>query len=280
MTVRIHHTLIVRLMFLTAFLLPAVSGVLAQTITPVDRDDEKPRTPTLHYYDKHGNKLDTPVLFLATLDTVSNASPAAIYPRFNGVTIGGDFFDAIMLAAGQKHASFSLSADVSILNWIFPVIEAGIGYGSDSPEGMNFSYKANPSLFFKAGINYNFLYKSNPAYQALIGFRAAYTSFSYSITGISVSSPYWGEAESFSIENQRASAFYGEALAGLRVKIYRGLSLGWTIRYNFKFKTTEPKESTPWFIPGYGAGSPISATFSIFYTFGRHDKPTSVPQAE
>lgn len=266
------HPVLISLLLLMSFLLTATPGMRAQSITPVDRDDEKPKSPTLHYYDKHGNKLETPVLFLASLDTVTNVSPAAVYPRFNGVSIGCDFFDGIMLAIGQKHASFSLSADVSVLNWLFPVVEAGVGFGSTSPEGMNFSYKANPSLFFKAGFNYNFLYKSNPAYQVFLGFRCAYSSFSYSINNIQVDVPYWGETSNFSITNQRASAFYGEALAGIRVKIYRAFSLGWTLRYNFKFKTTQPTESIPWFIPGYGTGSPVSATFSFFFTFGQKQK--------
>ncbi|MDE7097043.1 MAG: hypothetical protein K2O47_06085, partial [Muribaculaceae bacterium] len=38
------------------------------TITPVESDDEAPPQPVLHYYDKHGDKLDTPVYYLAELD--------------------------------------------------------------------------------------------------------------------------------------------------------------------------------------------------------------------
>ena len=32
------------------------------TISPVESDDEAPAQPILHYYDKHGNRLDTPVI--------------------------------------------------------------------------------------------------------------------------------------------------------------------------------------------------------------------------
>ena len=43
-----------------------------RTVTPVDIDEKKPRT-VLHYYDKHGDPLAEPVMFIATLDTVTKA---------------------------------------------------------------------------------------------------------------------------------------------------------------------------------------------------------------
>lgn len=261
--------------WLATTLLPVILSLMTafslsgQTITPVDKDDKKPAGPTLHYYDKHGEPLNTPVLFLTELDTVVNTSPKAVYPAFNGVTIGADIFDCVMQLTGQKHTSVSLSADVSVFNWLFPTVEAGIGFGKNQPDGMNYTYRALPSAFVKVGFNYNFLYKSNPDYQAFVGFRAGWSRFSYEIDNVSTGSSYWGEKVNIDFPRQTATSFYGEALAGLKVKIVGNFSLGWTIRYHFKMKTMNPKESNPWFIPGYGTGSPISATFSLFYTFGK-----------
>ena len=99
------------------------------TITPVESDDEAPPKPVLHYYDKHGERLDTPVLYLAELDTASTVRPKSPYPLFNGVTVGVNFADAVMSAIGQKHSSYDISAMVSLHNWFFPVVEAGIGWG-------------------------------------------------------------------------------------------------------------------------------------------------------
>ena len=39
---------------------PASVPTLKPTLTPVDIDREKPEQPALHYYDKHGNPLQTP----------------------------------------------------------------------------------------------------------------------------------------------------------------------------------------------------------------------------
>lgn len=251
-------------------------------ITPVDNDPTKPRQPVLHYYDKHGEPLDEPVLFLADLDTVKSAGPKPVYPLLYSASIGFNFFDGIMQLAGQKHASFDLWASVSLHNWFEPVVELGIGYADNKPEDGNFHYKGKPSLYGKIGLNYNFLYKSNPDYQAYIGLRGGFSAFHYDITDITINSSYWNQSNSFSILNQKAHALYGEVLGGIKVKIWREISMGWSFRYRFKFKSTNGPNSTPWFIPGYGTNSPISASFSIIYTlpfdrFRKHKTPEQIP---
>ena len=66
--------------------------------------------------------------------------------------------------------------------------------------------------------------------------------------------------------NQKAHALYGEVLGGVKVKIWKNISMGWDFRYRFKFKGSKGTNSDPWFIPGYGASSNISASFSLIYT--------------
>lgn len=238
-------------------------------ITPVEVDDKKPRQPVLHYYDKHGEPLEEPVLFLAELDTVVKAKSKPNYPLYNGFSVGLNFADAILTIAGQKHRSFDVWADVSLHNWFFPVLEAGLGFADNRPDKGNFNYKGKPSFYLKAGINYNFLYKSNPDYQIFLGLRGCWTSFGYDITDITLGSEFWDQTEQFSILNQRASCLYGEVLAGLKVKIAGSFSLGWTVRYHAKFKSSNPANSNPWFVPGYGTNSPLALTFSAIWSFGQ-----------
>lgn len=236
-------------------------------ITPVDVDDKKPRQPILHYYDKHGNQLDEPVLFLAELDTATKAKAGPVYPLYNGVDVGLNFADAVLALAGQKHYSFDVWAAVSLHNWFFPVVEAGIGFADNKPEDGNYRYKAKPSPYFKVGINYNFLYKSNPDYQVYLGLRGAWSAFRYDITDINIAADYWSQISHPQILNQSAHALYGEVLLGIKVKIVKDFSLGWTGRYRILFNKSDASNSTPWFVPGYGTGSPLNITFSAIYTF-------------
>ncbi|MCM1377568.1 MAG: DUF6048 family protein [Clostridium sp.] len=255
------------------------------TITPVDIDREKPRGPVLHYYDSHGNLLDEPVLFLTETDTVAKTSASSPYHLFDGINVGINFIDAVMLIAGQDYASFDIWASVSLHNWIFPVLEAGIGYGKTQPEGGNFCYKAKPSPYFKLGANYNFLYKSNPDYQAFIGLRGGFSSYRWDVTDIKISDGYWHQYPEYNILNQSASTLYGEALGGLQVKLFKGLSMGWTLRYRFKFHTSRKVNpgspqpgSDPWFIPGYGTNNSLGFTFSLIYHIPGRPRKLSPPE--
>lgn len=120
------------------------------------------------------------------------------------------------------------------------------------------------------------MYKSNPDYQVYLGVRFGYSAFNYEITDVRINSNYWGQSNEFSILNQHASAFYGQALAGIKVKIWKWFSLGWNLRYGFKMKQTKPENSNPWFIPGYGTGA-LSASFSLIYTLPINTKKIEQP---
>ena len=244
---------------------------LQPTSTPVDIDREKPEQPYLHYYDKHGNPLDTPVRFLTELDTVVNVRPGPSYPAFDGVSVGVNFFDGIMMIAGQQRGSFDIQADCSIHNWFFPAAEFGVGFADAHPDNGRCHYKTSPSFYAKIGMNYNFLYKSNPDYQVFLGLRAGVSSFGYDIYDIQAGSQFYlGEDSPRQLTGLRATNFYGQALAGVKVKIYRSFSMGWTFRYAFIIhqKYSDP-DYPAWFTPGKGTG-PISATFSLIWTIGRH----------
>lgn len=258
------HSIIICLMLLGLCL----SKVNAQEITPVDIDTKKPSQPRLHYYDKHGNKLKEPVYFLTETDTVKKVSPASPWPIYNGVTVGFNFFDLAMKIAKQSYTSLDFNAAVSIRNWIFPTLEAGLGFSNTREDGTSLVYRTHPSPYIKIGLDYNFLYKGTPDYIAGIGVRCGWARPSYEITGGTTTSSYWDQTSEFNIYNQSVNAWFGEALATVKVKIWQRLSLGWSIRYRFKMKIPDASHSTPWFIPGYGGNSPLTATFSIMYTFG------------
>lgn len=257
-----------------------------RNVTPVDIDDDY-RAPVMHYYDKHGDPLDEPVLFLAALDTVTKPKSKPKYPLFNGISAGVNFADAIFQAFGQKYGSYDVWADVSLYNWFFPTIEAGVGFADSTPENRNFTYKVKPSLYLKLGLNYNFLYKSNPDYQVFLGLRAAFSSFGWEATGVNIESSYWQDHQRLELTGLHSTAWWGELLAGIKVKIVSHFSLGWNVRWHFPFKITNatPKNlpaglspdalSSPWFIPGYGGSSAFTFSLSAIWTIPvKNDKIT------
>ncbi|MDE6741025.1 MAG: hypothetical protein K2J58_01695 [Muribaculaceae bacterium] len=290
-------------MVAVAFMVAGVLCAAAQSnkgrITPVESDDDAPPQPVLHYYDKHGEKLDKPVLYLAELDTATTVRPKSPYPLFNGITVGVNFADAIMSAIGQKHSSYDVSAMVSLHNWFFPVVEAGIGWGRHNDNNDLYKIKAKPSMYAKVGINYNFLYKSDPAYMAYLGLRFGVASCKWDKTDIKRPTDSEEENEdpnenpaSRDTEDhnevakpseylpdeldRRCTSIYGEILAGLKVKIAGPFSLGWNVRYRLGLHNSGGM--SPWFVPGYGTG-PLGFTFNAYLTFGeKKKKEVSLPE--
>lgn len=265
-------------LILFLFLCPCIAWA-QKKVTPVDNDPHKPDQPILHYYDKHGNQLEEPVLFLSQLDTVTKVKSGPVYPLLNSVTVGVDFFDAIMKLAGQSYTSFSASGQLSLYNWILPTVEIGIGQADNTPDGNNYRYRCKTSPFFKIGFDYNFLYKSTPDYQAVLGLRLGWSTFRYDITDITITSDYWDQTNHFALPTQSASVLWAEALLGIKVKIAGPVSMGWTFRYHRRLHTRPGAQSNPWFVPGYGGNGSIGATFSIFYTlpFNRPAKHPPLP---
>ena len=159
------------------------------------------------------------------------------------------------MAFGQNYASVDVNATLNMWNRLQPTVELGLGWAKSTPDDMNFTYRGKPSPYFKVGANYNFLFKNSPDYQAFLGIRLGYSTFSYDVTDVYYPSSYWHEELSGDITGEHSHALWGEAGAGLRVKLMGPISLGWMIRYHGIFNYGKSDHSRPWFIPGYGPRS-------------------------
>lgn len=268
-----------RLAAVAAMLMAMIASAYGQsqkgTITPVDSDDDAPRQPVLHYYDKHGNKLEEPVLFLADLDTVKTPRPQSPYPLYNGMVIGANFGDALFALIGQKHYSYDISAAVSLHNWFFPVVEAGIGWGEHTADGGAYHFKGKPSFYAKVGINYNILYKSNPDYMAYLGLRFGMSRSSWDITNIRETSDLGKETGKTELLGQHTFSTYGDVVAGLKVKIAGPIAIGWNVRFRLGLHNGKGLPVKPWFVPGYGTGG-LTANICAYYTFGQKPRRDAV----
>lgn len=265
-----------RFCFVIMYIFCLVVSISAQQreITPVDVDDKKPKQPVMHYYDKHGNPLKEPVMFYSELDTIlKEKKKFSDYPLLNALSLGVNVWDPIMFVAGQKYGGIDVWADLSIHNSFFPIVEFGVGVADDKPENGNYRYKGKPSFYGEIGLNYNFFRKSNSDYQLYLGVRGGFSSFKYDITDITINSPYWSQTNQLEILDQHATAIYGEAVVGIKVKIWKAFSMGWSFRYHHLFKCNDAPNSSAWYIPGFGTrNSKLGATFSLIYTIPLSNK--------
>ena len=188
------------------------------------------------------------------------------YPLFTDLTIGLNIAEPLFMALGQSYASTDVSATLNMWNRLQPTVELGIGWANNSPDGMNFTYKCKPSPYFKVGANYNFLFKSAPDYQAIVGIRLGYSTFGYDVNDARYMNSYWREDIGYNITGERSHALWGEAGVGLKVKLWDRLSMSWMIRYHGIMNYGKNKNSKPWFIPGYGPrSSSLGLSLGIYY---------------
>ena len=203
------------------------------------------------------------------------------YPPLTDISFGINFIEPLFMALGQTYASTDVSATLNMWNRLQPTVEIGVGWAKATPDGMNFTYRGKISPYFKIGANYNFLFKSNPDYQALVGLRLGYSTFRYDITDISYANSYWDEFIFTHIKGERSHALWGEAAAGIKVKIWNNLSLGWLLRYHGIFNYGKNKNSRPWFIPGYGPkNSSLGISLSLYYILPWHREKPAAPQPD
>ena len=194
--------------------------------------------------------------------------PKMIQPLVYSATVGVNLWDPFMRAIGQKYGLVDFSAEFNFHNRYIAVLEAGVGNADYTPDDNNYTYKVGLTPYFRIGANYNFLYNSNPDYSVYAGLRYGLSHFKYRLTDVTIDLPYWEETAKVDFPEQRSTVHHIKVLFGLRVKVFRQLSLGWEISYRGILKQTKQPGGNPWYIPGYGTSNGhLGAAFSVYYTF-------------
>lgn len=229
----------------------------------------------------HFHRDDGAIIYIDTItgeewidSTTITQLPRMKYPLIMDVTVGVDIWNPVMRIFGQTHGLTSFVADLNLHNRYFPTVEVGLGSASNEPSDKNFHYTSPLSVFFKLGANYNFIYNNNPDYKFFAGIKYGFSPFKWGLSSATPAPGYWGDVPPFSIPNQSATAGWIEFGIGLRVKLWKNLSAGWSIKYNFLLHESKNIHGQPWYIPGYGTrGMALNGSFTLSYTLPINQKP-------
>ena len=193
--------------------------------------------------------------------------PRMKFPLLCGISVGVNIWDPAMRLFGQKHGLIGFTADVSLYNRFFPALEIGLGTAKNTADIGGYTYRSPISPYFKLGLDYNFLYNSNPDYKFFAGLRYGFSPYTWAVDNITLDSPYWDEAIHFNLPGQNATAGWLEFGIGLRIKLSGNISAGWTAKIHTMLHESASKHGEPWYIPGYGTrGQAITGSFTITYT--------------
>ncbi|MCC8117588.1 MAG: DUF6048 family protein [Bacteroidales bacterium] len=233
------------------------------------RMNARMREGMVHYHDENGN-----VIYVDTVTgrewrdtTAIKAKKPMQYPLLHDASVSVDLWNPLMRAFGQHYGLIGFGAQVSLHNRYLPTFETGLGLANNTPADNNFTYKSPLSVYFRLGMDYNFLYNSTPDYRFFLGFRFGLSPFHYDIEDITITSTYWDETATPTIPTQSSTVTWWEINVGLQVKLWGPISAGWSFRYHKIMHETKNTYGLPWYIPGYGArGTSIAGALNLTYT--------------
>lgn len=270
-------------------LISAIAGLLLinfstaqRRVTPVNASDELKivsKEELKKIREQTATKLmlaDSVTLDSLRRDSIDRASKKVFRPTLMSAAAGINFWDPLMRAFGQDYGGADIWFALNLKNRFIPIAELGLGQANSTPDDGNFTYKGKTAFYGKIGMNYNFMASKDPRYQLYAGVRLAATSFNFDVLDVTVNNGYWdGSPSRFDLTDQHSSALWGEFLVGIQVELFRNISLGWAIRYNFPFSIKDTPNARPWYIPGYGTrNNKLHVSLSVAYTLPLHkEKP-------
>ncbi len=187
-------------------------------------------------------------------------------PFFNGFNIGVDLLSPVSSILGNGFTGSEISLDVDLKHRYFPTIELGGGTFMSEKEGLSFSMNG---AFGRIGVNRNLFANNQAKFFGYIGGRYGFATEKYDYKGLSTVEGYWKTSRITNLMGKSAQTHWVELLAGVRVQIYKQVSMGWIFRYHFRIAQTSSSAGEPFYVPGYGTNnsSGTSMNYSVYFSF-------------
>lgn len=166
-------------------------------------------------------------------DTTQKASPI-----YQGTLLKLDLASTVIELASNKGQVQTFEAAVSwrLKQRYYPVFEFGGANAKIQPDSL---LHRGAGGFFRAGVDIN-------------GFRRHPESLSAALVGVRIGTAM----QSFDLTNYGRhfkADCWGEIVLGVQVDVYKGLLMGWNVRYRILFtRNAKEGELLPRYIPGFG----------------------------
>ena len=175
---------------------------------------------------------------------------------YQGTAIKFDLGSAIYMPIRHKGQvqTYDFAVSAQLFHKFFPVLEAGYAQARLSDDA-NTDINCFQSYggFMRLGIDYSVLKKYKGDNHLFVGLRIGTALQGYEYKNIERSGGYW-QSGTISYPMRFGADAWGEIVAGVQVHIYKGLNMGWYLRY--KILMTRGKQLDgiirPAYILGYG----------------------------
>lgn len=211
-------------------------------------------------YSQNSTMIDRPIKYEESIDETNKSKV------FQGGDFAIDLFSPIQMLLSD-YGGFQIGFSLNMKNTFFPAFEFGYGICNHKDGYTLVKYKTS-APFFKIGIDYNILKDKTQSNCLFVGCRYGFSIFKFNISGQDIVDPIWNISEPFDYENINTTSHWAELLAGVRVKIWRNIHMGWSIRYKKNISSSHNNYAEPYYIPGYGTTTNSSSwggSYSIIF---------------
>jgi hypothetical protein len=190
--------------------------------------------------------------------------------------LGTDLSYILTSILSQDKSQYEFNADIDFNRFI---ITADYGHASWDFTDTDFKYD-NAGAYYRFGLDYNFM-KADPENNAIyIGYKYATTQFVENFS-YQVEDPFYGNYTSEILDLER-NGMWMEIVAGMKVRVWKGLFLGWTGRFKFASSiSSSPSTFANFWIPGYGKTTKDSRwglNYQIYYSIPLFKKNLNPPE--
>lgn len=185
-----------------------------------------------------------------------------------GISVSTDVF-GYAYSLIEDYISSEVAVELNLGNKYYPVFEFGYGSTDFTDETFGIKYKSS-APYFRVGLNYNFTNKKGeaPRKNYLYGLaRFGWTKPKYDVSTPPITDPVWGGEVPLDIKDATGSYCWIELGIGVKVRIWKNFSMGWSIRYKARMHKTGDSNSYIWYAPGFGNSrhTTFGGTYSLTY---------------
>lgn len=212
-------------------------------------------------------------------DDDNNAKPDVDTKGLHQISIGIDIAQPITNAFYKNRTGYEGMVDYYFGKELYGVLEGG--FGNASVDYTDLQYKSS-NTFFRIGVNKSILVRLSDRDwdMGFIGVRYGMASIRRSAGTYTVADDLFGSTTG-TVPAKNFLGHWAEITGGMRVELFAGIALGWTIRGKFLLNAKSFKDLSPAYVAGYGKGDKNSVfDYNLYLSYSirwSKKKPAPAP---
>lgn len=184
---------------------------------------------------------------LAAQDRLESDSTSRYKFLPTGIRIGTDLLTIGKTFYTDYFKGWEINVDADVYRRFYVAVD----YGSWSSDfALANGVYGNKGTYFRVGVDVNFLLKDPDRNMFYVGLRHGHSSYT-DYSDYSYTDPAFGVID-MSVANSNPKGNWKELTSGIRVKVWKSIWLGATLRIKFALNTKNQIDLVSYEVPGYG----------------------------